>query len=68
MPWFPKYTNLKVPCSRDCPNRSAHCHAECELYKNYRKCEKEGKDRADAQAYIFNVDLPKHRSNPKRVY
>ena len=27
----------KLPCAKDCPNRSAGCHARCEAYLSWRK-------------------------------
>jgi len=27
----------KSPCAKDCPNRTAGCHAECEAYLTWRK-------------------------------
>lgn len=26
---------MKIPCSQDCPNRSATCHADCPEYAKY---------------------------------
>ena len=26
---------VKQPCAKDCPNRSAECHAHCEVWKEY---------------------------------
>lgn len=28
---------LKCPCTRDCVNRSATCHGECDAYKAYER-------------------------------
>ena len=28
---------LKCPCTRDCVNRSATCHSECDAYKAYER-------------------------------
>ena len=30
-------TKPQIPCVRDCPERSAECHATCEKYAEYRK-------------------------------
>lgn len=30
-------TKPQIPCVRDCPERSAECHAACEKYAEYRK-------------------------------
>lgn len=27
--------SFNCPCTRDCPNRNAECHAHCEEYKKY---------------------------------
>ena len=28
---------MKTPCKKDCPDRTANCHAECERYKEYAR-------------------------------
>lgn len=28
---------IKIPCTKDCPERSATCHATCGKYKTYRE-------------------------------
>lgn len=30
-------TNKNQPCKKDCPNRSAECHAHCEAWAEYEK-------------------------------
>lgn len=31
----------KLPCAKDCPNRSVGCHAKCEAYLTWRKAKDE---------------------------
>ena len=31
----------RIPCARDCPERSATCKCSCEKYKEYRKAKEE---------------------------
>lgn len=28
---------MKIPCVRDCKNRSVDCHCTCEKYKEYKE-------------------------------
>ena len=32
---------VKPPCERDCPGRSAECHARCASYLEYEKAKQE---------------------------
>ena len=36
---------VKIPCSRDCPDRTEGCHGWCEKYKKYVKANKKVKDK-----------------------
>lgn len=33
---FPYGGNAGVPCTPDCPERSAECHGACQAYRQYR--------------------------------
>lgn len=32
---------MKSPCERDCPRRTAECHAKCEPYRIYQAAKQE---------------------------
>ena len=33
---------MEQPCRKDCPERSADCHAKCPRYREYEKARNEG--------------------------
>lgn len=51
---------VKPPCERDCPRRTAECHARCELYLEYEEA-KQAEYRAngaerDRNAYTADAE------------
>lgn len=47
---------LKCPCTRDCANRSATCHGECDAYKAYER-EKHAEYAARADCGALNPSI-----------
>lgn len=44
------------PCKRDCPDRSATCHAECERYAAYWKQKREENEKSHIeQRSVYHV-------------
>lgn len=55
---------VPTPCVKDCPDRSATCHAECEKYAEFvrmNELRKKGKLEALEREYIF------YKQRAKRV-
>lgn len=46
---------VKQPCPRDCPERSAECHGQCERYKAYQ-AEKMKQYEQNAQNAVIYAD------------
>ena len=58
----------KQPCKQDCKNRSARCHAECDLYLEWFKAhnaelEKKGLERIAESNYCEHL-----KARSKRIY
>ena len=54
---------MKIPCQKDCPDRNATCHAECEKYLAFsREQEKrriENQRKVDLDGYFVNISKRK---------
>lgn len=42
----------EIPCRKDCPDRSDHCHADCEVYKAFRAKKDAERDARSAKTYV----------------
>ena len=51
---------MKPPCERDCPRRTAECHARCEPYLEYEEAKqaeyRENKAERDRNAYTADAE------------
>ena len=51
---------VKPPCERDCPRRTAECHARCEPYLEYEEAKQEecraNKAERDRNAYTADAE------------
>ena len=57
---------MKVPCAKDCPDRSATCHCTCKKYLDFvkeHKLAKEKKYKDDDVTYAL-VDIKKRLYKP----
>lgn len=55
--------NDKIPCSRDCKERSADCHSTCEKYLAFRK--KREAVYANRQKYLDEIRM--HNDSKKKL-
>ena len=57
------------PCPRECPDRSATCHAECAIYKQYfEECENIRKKKLAKYSLDFQRNDSIHRQEKKNHY
>lgn len=58
---------MRNPCKRDCPDRSATCHAECVKYLNYyewcKEARKRDRQRGNIDGYVKDAVLASKRSS-----
>lgn len=56
------------PCKKDCPERSATCHATCEKYSEFSEENRKEKEKIKKENYIKNsLDSYEFENYRKRI-
>ena len=60
---------MKPPCERDCPRRTAECHARCEPYLEYEKAKQEEyrTNQAERERNAYTADAEKRARSVARL-
>ena len=60
---------MKPPCERDCPRRTAECHARCEPYLEYEeeKQEEYRANQAERERNAYTADAEKRSRSVARL-
>ena len=60
-------TSVKLSCcEKDCPDRSAVCHGECERYKEFRaKCDTMMEERLKQKEFEYDTGSVLYRPNKR---
>ena len=60
---------MKPPCERDCPRRTAECHARCEPYLEYEEAKQEEyrENQAERERNAYTEDAEKRARSVARL-
>ena len=60
---------VKPPCERDCPRRTAECHARCEPYLEYEEAKQEEyrTNQAERERNAYTADAEKRARSVARL-
>ena len=60
---------VKPPCERDCPRRTAECHARCEPYLEYEEAKQEEyrENQAERERNAYTEDAEKRARSVARL-
>ena len=60
---------MKPPCERECPRRTAECHAKCDLYLEYEEAKQEEyrANQAERERNAYTADAKKRYKSVERL-
>ena len=60
---------MKPPCERDCPRRTAECHAKCAPYLEYEEAKQEEyrENQAERERNAYTADAEKRCKGVERL-